>query len=178
MPLAISENGGHDALFAVACVLVHGFDLPEPEAWLILCEYNARCQPPWSERELRHKLRSAGQLTRHPKPRGYLRDANVEQEYLPNSKNPKAVKWQVTPEPLPATRSRAPPESHGVVDLDRHGVGILRGFSARASGKFVIEGGALAAGSSLPWRAYRCGTWRRLIAFTVYECFGFAEHAS
>ena len=51
---------------------------------------------------------------------------------------------------------KPPPESHGVVDLDRHGVGILRGFSARASGKFVIEGGVLAAGSSPPWRAYRC----------------------
>jgi hypothetical protein len=49
MPPAISGNGGHDALFAVACVLIHGFDLPEPEAWLILCEYNAGCQPPWSE---------------------------------------------------------------------------------------------------------------------------------
>ena len=108
MPPAISGNGGHDALFAVACVLIHGFDLPEPEAWLILCEYNARCQPPWSDRELRHKLRSAGQLTRRSRPRGYLRGANVEQEYLPNPENPKAVKWQVTPEPLPAMKSQAP----------------------------------------------------------------------
>jgi hypothetical protein len=28
------------------------------------------------------------------------------------------------------------------------------------------------------WNTTRGGTWRRLLAFTVYECFGFAEHAS
>jgi hypothetical protein len=28
------------------------------------------------------------------------------------------------------------------------------------------------------WNTTRCGTWHRLLAFTVYECFGFAEHAS
>ena len=56
MPEAISGSGGHDALFAVASALIHGFDLPEADAWQILIEYNARCLPPWSERELRHKL--------------------------------------------------------------------------------------------------------------------------
>ena len=71
MPPAISGNGGHDALFAVACVLIHGFDVPEPEAWLLLCEYNARCQPPWSQRELRHKLSEVRRVS-HLKPLGHL----------------------------------------------------------------------------------------------------------
>ena len=35
MPPAISGSGGHNALFAVARVLIHGFDLPEDDAWQI-----------------------------------------------------------------------------------------------------------------------------------------------
>ena len=38
MPPAISGSGGHNALFAVARVLIHGFDLPEDDAWQILIE--------------------------------------------------------------------------------------------------------------------------------------------
>ena len=49
------------------------------------------------------------------------------------------------------------PESHGTVDIDQHTVEILRGFRARASGKFVIEGVDAVNGSSrLPWARYRC----------------------
>ena len=47
MPAAESGNHGHDATFAVAVTLVHGFALPEAEAWPILCEFNKRCLPPW-----------------------------------------------------------------------------------------------------------------------------------
>jgi hypothetical protein len=68
IPPAISGQGGHDATFAVAKALVHDFALPDPEAWQILCEYNNRCSPPWSERQLRHKMESAKRLTRsYPK---------------------------------------------------------------------------------------------------------------
>lgn len=73
MPAAISGSGGHAACFAVAVALIHGFGLSEDDAWPILLEYNGRCEPPWNERELRHKLTSAGALSRHPKPRGHLR---------------------------------------------------------------------------------------------------------
>lgn len=59
MPAAVSGQHGHDTTFDVAQVLVRGFSLPRSDAWTILCEYNARCQPPWSEPELLHKLESA-----------------------------------------------------------------------------------------------------------------------
>jgi hypothetical protein len=59
MPPAISGSGGHDATFAVARKLVQDFGLSEADAWAVLVEYNARCQPPWSDRELRHKLTEA-----------------------------------------------------------------------------------------------------------------------
>jgi hypothetical protein len=58
MPEAISGSGGHTATFLVACKLID-FGLNDSEAWTILLDYNARCKPPWSERELQHKLNNA-----------------------------------------------------------------------------------------------------------------------
>ena len=72
MPPAISGNHGHDATFAVALALCHGFALSRAQAWPIMLEFNARCDPPWSEKELEHKLESASKVTRHSRPRGYL----------------------------------------------------------------------------------------------------------
>jgi len=71
LPAAISGARGHDALFRVACVLVNGLALSDTEAWPILIEYNARCMPPWNERELRHKLSQARKVT-HINPAGHL----------------------------------------------------------------------------------------------------------
>lgn len=58
MPDAISGADGSGATFAVACKLVE-FGLSPDDAWLLLVEYNQRCQPQWSERDLRHKLEDA-----------------------------------------------------------------------------------------------------------------------
>ena len=46
MDAAVSGGGGHDATFAVACALVHGFSLGESEAMSLMQEYNLRCAPP------------------------------------------------------------------------------------------------------------------------------------
>lgn len=69
MDPANSGQGGHGQTFNVACVLALGFELEEDEAWPILCDYNDRCQPPWKEKELRHKLTDA---LKRPGERGYL----------------------------------------------------------------------------------------------------------
>ena len=77
MPPAISGQGGHSACYAVAAVLVNGFDLAEETALDLLAEYNARCVPSWSDYELQHKLHDA--LTKpHNKPRGWLLNAEPE----------------------------------------------------------------------------------------------------
>jgi hypothetical protein len=68
---AISGQRGHDATFHVAACLVHGFALSEPDALALLSEYNRGCQPPWSERELRHKVESANRAD-FREPRGCL----------------------------------------------------------------------------------------------------------
>ena len=56
---AISGQGGHDKAYYAACRLVQGFNLSPEDAFPIYAEWNETCQPPWSERELWHKLRSA-----------------------------------------------------------------------------------------------------------------------
>jgi bifunctional DNA primase/polymerase-like protein len=57
---AIAGSGGHDKTFAAACRVGPGFDLP-PEITLRLLRdhYNPRCEPPWSDAELEHKVNHA-----------------------------------------------------------------------------------------------------------------------
>lgn len=79
MPAAVSGSGGHRSTFAVAMVLLQGFDLPRHEARAILDEYNQRCDPPWNDRELEHKLNQADKQNGFTtaeglQPRGCLRD--------------------------------------------------------------------------------------------------------
>ena len=59
IPPAVSGAGGHNQTFRVACVLVQGFGLSLDEARPLMLEYSARCQPPWSEKDIDHKLRDA-----------------------------------------------------------------------------------------------------------------------
>lgn len=76
MPPAVSGSNGHGATFHVACVLVLGFGLSEGDAFSVLAEYNARCEPPWSEKDLWHKIRSAA---KQPGERNYLRDKRPDE---------------------------------------------------------------------------------------------------
>jgi hypothetical protein len=71
METAIAGSGGHNATLHAACVLVKGFNLDENSAMTVLREYNLRCMPPWSERELQHKIKSAAAMP-DEKLRGYL----------------------------------------------------------------------------------------------------------
>jgi len=72
IPPSISGQGGHDACYRAACVLVWGFALSTDHSIKFLSRFNARCQPKWSERELRHKVREAANATDHTKTRGHL----------------------------------------------------------------------------------------------------------
>jgi hypothetical protein len=74
MPAAVSGSGGHSQTYAAATSLVHGFGLSIDTAFQILVDhYNPRCQPEWSERELRHKVEEAAKRP-HNRPFGWLRD--------------------------------------------------------------------------------------------------------
>jgi hypothetical protein len=60
IPPAISGQGGHNDTFIACRKLVSTFsDLTESDYWTLLCRWNETCSPPWSERELKHKLSEA-----------------------------------------------------------------------------------------------------------------------
>lgn len=62
-PPAISGQGGHNVTFRIAKILVWEFNLPTEHALqLLLTHWNQRCSPPWSERELRHKVEDANRV--------------------------------------------------------------------------------------------------------------------
>ena len=71
MPISVNGQDGSGACFRAACVLICGFGLSDSEAFSLLNEWNAGCQPPWSEKELRHKIDGAMKTGGE---RGYLRD--------------------------------------------------------------------------------------------------------
>lgn len=75
MDAAVSGAGGHTATFKVAIALVKGFDLTPDQARPVMEEYNRRCTPPWSPREIEHKLRQAERASPE-KPNGYLLGSN------------------------------------------------------------------------------------------------------
>lgn len=76
LPPAIKGQHGHNATYAAATSLLHGFGL-QPERALVLLRqhYNLRCQPPWSDKELIHKINDAASQP-HDRPYGWLRDAD------------------------------------------------------------------------------------------------------
>ena len=57
---AISGQHGHNQTFKIACKLLHGFHLSAEIVFDLLDhEYNPRCIPPWSKKELLHKVQEA-----------------------------------------------------------------------------------------------------------------------
>ena len=88
IPGAISGSRGHDAAWRAALAVVRGFALSEADAFALLqAEYNPRCEPPWSEKELRHKVESASRNASVAW--GYLRDAPLPTGKPPEPREPR-----------------------------------------------------------------------------------------
>jgi hypothetical protein len=66
IPPAISGQHGDVRTFQVCCRLTRGFALSDDEAFALLVEWNQRCEPPWSEHDLRDKLRRSRRYGREP----------------------------------------------------------------------------------------------------------------
>jgi hypothetical protein len=73
---AVAGSGGHNMTFRITCTLLHGFCLSPTETFQLLKIYNEKCEPPWSDGELRHKILSAAGVG-SSKGRGYLLDADI-----------------------------------------------------------------------------------------------------
>ncbi len=71
IPPAIEKQHGSIPTFRAANVIFHGFGLSREQGWPILVEYSERCQPPWTEKELIHKMEDAFKAE-HDKPFGHL----------------------------------------------------------------------------------------------------------
>lgn len=65
---SIAGERGHDRAWLVARALIHKFELPHAIALEVLRVFNQRCEPPWSERELQHKIASAASARVLPEP--------------------------------------------------------------------------------------------------------------
>lgn len=77
---AVSGQHGHDKTFRAACRIVRGFALPMSQALPLLMEWNRKCDPPWSEKDLVHKIKGAlkKKMEKDEGPIGWLRDAKRE----------------------------------------------------------------------------------------------------
>lgn len=59
VPESISGEQGHNKVLRAACECVR-FNLDDAATWRVMQWFNANhCQPPWSDRELQHKIESA-----------------------------------------------------------------------------------------------------------------------
>lgn len=105
LPPAVSGSGGHNTTFHAACVLVLGFGLNPESAYPILAEWNTRCTPPWSDRDLRRKLDEAD---KQPGERGYLlRGGEHARTVTPSTRKSEPLPWVPFPAevlPRPAAR--------------------------------------------------------------------------
>jgi hypothetical protein len=59
IPVAVQGNGGDQRTFTVACELVNGWNLTASDAMQYLRLYSDKCEPPWSDKDLLHKLEEA-----------------------------------------------------------------------------------------------------------------------
>jgi hypothetical protein len=108
LPPSISGAGGHACAYRAATALVHGFAL-EPDHALTLLErhFNPRCQPPWSPKELQHKVADAASKG-HANPRGYLRDAERAAQQLAHTADLSGIMAQANaPRPAPQPEETA-----------------------------------------------------------------------
>ena len=71
MDASVEGTKGSDRLIKAASVLVNDFALSDGEAFdLLMTEFNPRCQPPWSEDEVRHKIEDAHKNPPHRPAKG------------------------------------------------------------------------------------------------------------
>lgn len=101
VPGAIFKQGGNIQTFKAALAIA-GFDLRPDDALRLMQEYNARCSPPWGEKDLARKLDDAHTKARLPVGRfvnGDARRGGWERLPAPRPK-PEPVPVQM-PEPVP-----------------------------------------------------------------------------
>ena len=183
MPPSVSGQDGHTALFNAVRVLLHGFGFSTEVARGFIAEFNQRCDPPWSESEINHKLRSVDGLA-CPDGRGYLlkdvgltpntplrkklgmpteTERKAKVEYDPAALTQAAGEWARTVNLLwLANRSSVDPatvSAEGFLRaLYRPGEKILIFNDVNSQGKTITQGEALWPEQPVPTTG-KCGVW-------------------
>lgn len=140
MPGSISGQGGHNAAFRVACVLILGFSLSHDQAFALMSEWNNKCEPVWSEREINHKLKSAEQQQGE---RGFL--IGVREDQYETYKLPKfAVGKPTEVEPKPIEHTTLASTAELYIDAIKRG--DIRHFSLGVPHLDDAMGGGVAEG--------------------------------
>jgi hypothetical protein len=62
--IAVAGQQGARRTMAAAVIVLRGFDLDAERAFSVLSAWNSMCDPPWSDHELRRKIRDAGRVGR------------------------------------------------------------------------------------------------------------------
>lgn len=108
---AISGSGGHNHTLRVAVNIVRGFQIPPDQAFDLLSGWNqTKCEPPWSDRELQHKISEAerigdmawGEKFANDQVRVITDESDIPQEWGPSE--PDASAATEPPPPPPDTR--------------------------------------------------------------------------
>ncbi|RPH64968.1 MAG: hypothetical protein EHM89_00065 [Acidobacteria bacterium] len=80
IPGAVSGDRGHTQTFNAVAPVMLGFDLDvDTTLSIIASDYNPRCDPPWNEKQLAHKIQSVA--VRCQRERGYLLKADARPIY-------------------------------------------------------------------------------------------------
>lgn len=58
-PGAVEGSGGDNETYKVCCAVTIGHDLTADQAMVALADWNKRCEPPWTDHDLRGKIDSA-----------------------------------------------------------------------------------------------------------------------
>lgn len=112
LPPSIQGQKGSTTLYNAVAAMMFGFALDESTTRMLIADqYNPRAQPPWSEREIEHKITSVRNTCRREI--GYLRDAPDERrrsEWVPSYEPPRPGDLDEEPDlDAFADRDRAPP---------------------------------------------------------------------
>lgn len=108
LPPAVSGCRGHDTTFMAACWLVR-FGLGDRDAMALLREFNERCQPPWTDKELAHKLTDARKIVGPTLPRPAGTAPAIREDW---SLEPYRTRWLahvLAPPPASLSPSSEPP---------------------------------------------------------------------
>jgi hypothetical protein len=126
---AIEGDGGDKQTFTVACALVNGWALTAEQAMPYMQVYSAKCEPPWRDKELEHKIIQAVKAP-HEKPRGHLIGTTYIFRKSDGTKKPEGAK---KPEVnLTEPKNACPYARVDWASIAGKSVGIRRGFVHQA----------------------------------------------